>query len=151
MIELHVSLQRQELEVRDGPDSIQRFPISTSKFGIGYEEGSFKTPLGRFRICEKIGDGEPPYTIFRGRVPDGRWDPGTETDDDLVLTRILRLDGLEADNANTYDRFIYIHATNQEDRIGNPASHGCVRMRTNDILELFDMTPLNCILIISES
>ncbi|NNM31094.1 MAG: L,D-transpeptidase [Akkermansiaceae bacterium] len=140
-MQLRVSIARQELEVRDGPEVLRRYPVSTSRFGPGCEENSFKTPLGRFRIAEKHGHDAPPYTIFRGRRPEGTWAPGEGDDADLVLTRILWLEGLEPANSNTYDRYIYIHGTNHEEHIGTPASQGCIRMRTNDLLELFDIVP----------
>ena len=117
---------------------IRSYPVSTSRFGIGTEEGSMKTPTGHFRVAEKIGDGLPSDAVFQSRVllkPD---DPPPPTED-LVMSRILWLDGLDEHNANTRDRFIYIHGTKHEDKIGNPASHGCVRMRNEDVVELFDL------------
>lgn len=115
----------------------RRFAISTSKFGTGFEPGSFKTPTGRFRVCEKIGDGADPGTIFVGRVATG--DFGSPADpEDRVQTRILWLEGLDPENANTRDRYIYIHGTNAEQELGTPASHGCVRMSNSDVIELFN-------------
>ena len=117
---------------------IRSYPVSTSRFGIGTEEGSMKTPTGRFRVAEKIGAGLPSDAVFQSRVllrPD---DPLPPTED-LVMSRVLWLDGLDEQNSNTRDRFIYIHGTKHEDKIGNPASHGCVRMRNEDVLELFDL------------
>ena len=122
---------------RDG-DEVRSFPISSSRFGIGTEEGSNKTPLGNFRIAEKIGHAAASGTIFKSRVPLGPEDPLPETED-FVTTRILWLDGLDEENANTRDRFIYIHGTNHEHEIGEPASHGCIRMRNADLVELFDL------------
>lgn len=138
---IHISLADQTLTLRDGNTRVRTYPVSTSHLGPGTEEGSFKTPLGRFSVCEKFGDAEPPLTIFRSRLPVGLWSPDTPTDADLVLTRILRLDGLEAENANTYERYIYIHGTNHEDMIGTPASQGCIRMRNDHVLELHDQVP----------
>ena len=97
-----------------------------------------KTPLGQFRIAEKFGGDAPVGTVFKSREAVGFQDEHPP-DDDLVLSRILWLDGLEAHNANTRDRFIYIHGTKHEDKIGNPASHGCVRMRNADVIELFGL------------
>ena len=97
-----------------------------------------KTPTGQFRVVEKIGDEMPSDTIFQGRVPLGPTDPLPPTED-LVMSRILWLDGLDEHNANTRDRFIYIHGTKHEDKIGSPASHGCVRMRNSDVVELFEL------------
>jgi lipoprotein-anchoring transpeptidase ErfK/SrfK len=121
--------------IRDG-EELRSYPISTSRFGIGNEEGSLKTPLGRFRIAEKIGDGAAPGTIFKARVALRPDDPLPDTED-FITSRILWLDGLEEENANTRDRFIYIHGTKHEDEIGTPASHGCIRMRNADVIELF--------------
>ena len=98
--------------------------------------GSHRTPLGTFRVGEMIGDGEPLGAVFRGRKLTGESGLGAQGED-LVLTRILWLEGVEEHNANTRDRYIYIHGTNDEARIGEAASHGCVRMRNADVVELF--------------
>jgi len=107
--------------------------------GIGFQEGSNRTPLGSFRIVEKHGAGAALHTIFKGRKPVGEWDPKQRTDDDLILARILWLEGCEPRNANTKERYIYIHGTNGEDLVGQTASHGCVRMRNADVAALFDL------------
>jgi len=117
---------------------VRSYQISSSRFGLGTEEGSRKTPLGRFRIAEKIGDGMPAGTVFTARVPLGVNDPLPQTED-LITSRILWLEGVEPENANTKERFIYIHGTKHEDRIGRPDSHGCIRMRNADVIELFDL------------
>ncbi len=108
-----------------------------------------KTPTGRFRIAEKIGDGTPLGTVFRSRVPINASENPPPGDEDLILTRILWLDGLEEHNANTYDRYIYIHGTNHEGRIGEPASHGCIRMRGEDLVALFDLVDVETRVVIS--
>ena len=97
-----------------------------------------KTPPGNFRIAEKIGHDAEPGTIFKARVPLGPDDPLPETED-LITSRILWLDGVDEENANTRERFIYIHGTKHEDKIGLPASHGCIRMRDDDVIELFEL------------
>ena len=97
-----------------------------------------KTPSGRFRVAEKIGGGLPSDAVFQSRVPLKPEDPLPPTDD-LVMSRILWLDGLDEHNANTHDRFIYIHGTKHEDKIGRPDSHGCIRMRNIDVVDLFDL------------
>ena len=97
-----------------------------------------KTPTGRFRIEEKIGDGMPLGTVFKSRRP-VKTTKKLLREEDLIMTRILWLEGLDALNANTHDRFIYIHGTNHEEKIGEPASHGCIRMRNADLLELFEL------------
>ena len=97
-----------------------------------------KTPLGKFRVAEKIGHGAPAGTIFKSRVALEPGEPLPDTED-FVTSRILWLDGLEEHNANTRDRFIYIHGTKHENKIGEPDSHGCIRMRNDDVIELFDL------------
>ena len=136
---LSISIDHQQLNVIRGGACVRSFVISTALKGMGFQEGSFRTPTGRFRIFEKIGDGEPSGTVFSARTAVGHWMPGDRPDEDLVLTRILRLDGLDAGNANTLERFIYIHGTNRADLLGTPSSHGCIRMDNADIVELFDM------------
>ena len=150
-ISLHVSIAHQALAVRNAAGAVlRRYPVSTSRFGIGTEPGSLRTPLGRFRVGEKIGDGEPLGAVFKSRRPTG--ENGLDApDDDLVLTRILWLEGAEAANANTRERYIYIHGTNHEDLIGEPASHGCVRMRNADVAELCDLIPVGCAVRIEET
>ena len=96
-----------------------------------------KTPTGNFRVAEKIGDEMPVGTVYKNRRP-VKATKKMLRDDDLVMTRILWLDGTSRANANTYERFIYIHGTNHEEQIGEPASHGCIRMRNTDLVELFD-------------
>lgn len=124
---------------RDG-EVVKLWPASTSRFGLGFEPGSFKTPTGRFAVAEKIGAGAPLWAEFKSRQPTGRIaEPGGE--EDGVLTRILWLEGLDAENANTRGRYIYFHGTNREDLIGMPASHGCVRLRNEDMAELFELVP----------
>ena len=133
---LVVDVATQTLRVMLGHKVAAEFPVSTSRFGLGFAEGSFKTPTGRFRIARKIGGSAPLWTIFRARKNTGRRArPGGH--EDLVLTRILTLDGLESANANSLARYIYIHGTNQEKLIGTPASHGCVRLRNKDMAALY--------------
>jgi lipoprotein-anchoring transpeptidase ErfK/SrfK len=135
---IDISIRDQRLKLRRGRKIVRSYPVSTSRFGIGTEEGSLKTPLGNFRIAEKIGHGAEPGTIFKARVALGPDDPLPDTED-FVTTRILWLDGLDPENANTRDRYIYIHGTKHEDKIGTPDSHGCIRMRNADVIELFDL------------
>jgi lipoprotein-anchoring transpeptidase ErfK/SrfK len=135
---IDVSIRDQRLTLKRGDKELRSYPISSSRFGLGAEEGSMKTPVGRFRVAEKIGHGMSSGTIFRSRVPLKPEDPLPETED-FVTSRILWLDGLEEKNANTRDRFIYIHGTKHEDKIGRPDSHGCIRMRNADVIELFDL------------
>jgi lipoprotein-anchoring transpeptidase ErfK/SrfK len=139
---IEVSISSQRLSLWDGERLVRSWPVSTSKYGIGFKEGSLKTPVGGVVVKEKHGDGAEEGTIFKSRQPVGVWRPGMDVEEDLVLTRILRLDGIEGRNANTFDRYVYIHGTNGEDRIGRPASHGCVRLRNREMVELFEMVPV---------
>ena len=135
-IRVHVPSQTLDL-LDEAGEVIRCYAISTSRHGIGTEPGSFKTPSGRFRISEKIGDGAPAGEIFVSRVPTGKI--GQEGDDhDHVQTRILWLDGLDEDNKNTHERYIYIHGTNTESRLGIPDSFGCVRMNNIDVIDLYN-------------
>jgi lipoprotein-anchoring transpeptidase ErfK/SrfK len=136
--QVHISIRDQKLTVKDGDMPVRSYSVSTSRFGIGTEMGSMKTPTGRFRVAEKIGADTPSGTVFRSRVALQPVDPLPPTED-LVMSRILWLDGLDEPNSNTRDRYIYIHGTKHEDKIGTPASCGCVRMRNADVIELFDL------------
>src|SRR5215475_8419206 len=138
MKNIHISIRDQLLTLKENERPVRAYPVSTSRFGIGTEMGSLKTPVGRFRVAEKIGGEMPADTIFRSRVPLKPSDPLPLTED-LVMSRILWLDGLDEHNTNTRDRFIYIHGTRHEDGIGEVASHGCVRMRNKDVIELFEL------------
>ena len=139
-----VSIEKQTLLVCMNDTVVERFDCSTSRFGNGNRENSLKTPLGAHRIQEKYGAGAPPGRIFRDREDAGEdWDH-SQTGDNLILTRILRLEGLEQGinkgaGVDSYERYIYIHGTGREDLIGRPLSHGCVCLRNHDIIRLYDM------------
>jgi len=139
-LSIRVDVHQQALELLRSGVVERTYPISTSRFGLGSEPGSYKTPLGRFFISDKIGSGAPLGSVFKGRLPTGEI-VGEGGEEDMILTRILWLSGLEPHNLNTHDRYIYIHGTNQELRIGTPASHGCIRMRNADIAEFFELVP----------
>ena len=141
-MQIRIHVPTQSLELLDDAGAVERsYTVSTSRFGLGSEPGSNKTPTGRFRIAEKHGDGAPPGMVFISRVASGTI--GREGDPkDHVQTRILWLEGLDADNANTFDRYIYIHGTNAESQLGTPASYGCVRMGNADIAGLYDRVPV---------
>ncbi len=137
-IEVDPVLQRVRILENDQP--VWEAAVSTSQFGLGEVSGSQCTPRGEFRIAEKIGADAPFGAIFKSRVWTGAvWsssDPLTE--EDLILTRILWLEGVEPSNANTRERYIYFHGTNREDRIGTVASHGCIRLRNTEMIDLFE-------------
>jgi lipoprotein-anchoring transpeptidase ErfK/SrfK len=149
MKSIHISIRDQLLTLKEGQAPVRTYPVSTSRFGIGSEEGSFKTPTGRFRVVEKIGGDMPAATVFQSRVPLKPGDPLPATED-LVMSRILWLDGLDEQNANTRERFIYIHGTKHEGKIGSPASCGCIGMRNSDVVELFDLVDHDTPVIIEE-
>ena len=141
---LFVDTAGQELFACRSSEIIASFVISTSALGLGNREASCKTPTGFHRIVAKIGAGAPPGRIFRDRLDTGSdWHQGL-TEENLVLTRIMRLEGLEpglnkGPGIDSFNRYIYIHGTNNEDRIGTPKSHGCVCLRNNDCIRLFDL------------
>jgi lipoprotein-anchoring transpeptidase ErfK/SrfK len=149
MKKIHISIRDQLLTLKEDETTLRAYPVSTSRFGTGAEEGSFKTPTGRFRVAEKIGTDVPAGTIFRSRVALKPGDPLPATED-LVMSRILWLDGLDEQNANTRERFIYIHGTKHESKIGSPDSCGCIRMRNADVVELFDLVDHDTQVLIEE-
>ena len=136
VLRVSVADQRMALYARDV--EIARYTISTSKFGLGNEPGSNRTPLGKLEIASKIGAGQPIGMKFKSREPTGEIVPVNAPGRDPIITRILWLRGLQAANANAYERMIYIHGTPEESRLGTAASYGCVRMRSQDIVEVFD-------------
>lgn len=117
---------------------IASYPVSTSKFGLGDRPGSRATPLGRMEIAKKIGGGQPAGMKFRHRRATGEIVRVNAPGRDPIVSRILWLKGLEAQNRNTYRRTIYIHGTAEEWKIGTPASYGCVRMKSRDVIKLFN-------------
>jgi lipoprotein-anchoring transpeptidase ErfK/SrfK len=138
---IYVHVPSQTLDLLDGDRLLRRYVISTSRFGLGFEPGSNRTPTGRFQIAEKHGDNAEPGMIFESRKPMGRF--GSEEDQkDRVQTRILWLAGLDPENANTFERYIYIHGTNAESKLGMPASEGCIRMNNEDVIDLYDRVPV---------
>lgn len=140
---IHISIDRQELILRDEDDSVLfRALISSGAAGTGFEEGSGCTPTGRFTICSKHGENAPLNTLFRARIPVGTW-PCPGAPQDAILARILCLDGLDAANSNTRARYIYIHGTSDTAHLGTPASHGCIRLSPQDIATLYPLVPLD--------
>jgi lipoprotein-anchoring transpeptidase ErfK/SrfK len=134
---IRISVAKQRLTLTSGRKKVAEYPVSTSRFGVGSEVGSHKTPTGKFQIAEKIGGGMPVGTVFKSRRP-VKATKQSLAEEDLIMTRILWLDGLESGNANSHGRYIYIHGTNHEDKIGTPASIGCIRMKSADLVELFE-------------
>ena len=134
-----VSTREQKLALLDRGNVVAIYPVSTSKFGLGDWRGSRFTPLGKLQIAQKIGDNAPSGAVFKDRLRTGEIVAPDSPGRDPIVTRILWLRGLEAHNANAFSRDIYIHGTPEERRIGAPASYGCIRMRSSDIIQLYNI------------
>jgi lipoprotein-anchoring transpeptidase ErfK/SrfK len=132
-----VSVADQTLALVEGGVVREKFPVSTSKFGLGDNPNSYATPLGSLEIASKIGGNAPLGTVFKSRQPTGEILAPNAPGRDPIVTRILWLRGLEAGNARAYSRGIYIHGTPVEKLIGRPVSYGCIRMRSRDVAHLF--------------
>lgn len=149
---IEVSIPEQSLEVRDRQGLVlRRYAVSTALNGAGEREGSGCTPRGRHVVRARIGDGQPLGAVFRGRRPTGEvWSPELAArfpERDWILSRILWLSGCESGRnrlgeVDTMRRYIYIHGTPDDQPMGVPLSHGCVRMRNADVIELFDLVPV---------
>lgn len=132
-----ISVPEQRMLLLEEGKVIGEYKISTAKRGIGDMPDSYMTPGGKMEIAQKIGDGLPAGSVMKDRVPTGEIVGPDAPGRDPVVTRILWLKGLEASNQNAYSRFIYIHGTPQESLLGQPASYGCIRMRSADIIDVF--------------
>jgi L,D-transpeptidase catalytic domain len=132
-----VSVADQAMDVYYRDQVIARYPVSTSQFGVGDNPGTCATPLGHLKIAEKIGAGAPLGMVFKDRRPTGEILVPNAPGRDPIVTRILWLKGLEPQNQNAYGRYIYIHGTPVENQLGKPASYGCIRMRSQDVAQLF--------------
>lgn len=133
-----VSVADQALELRRNEHVIGRYPVSTSKFGVGDYPGYGSTPLGRLEVARKIGDGAPLGAVFRDRRRTGEVLKPDAPGRDPIVTRILWLKGLEPENRHAFDRYIYIHGTAEERNVGKPVSYGCIRMKSKDILRVYN-------------
>jgi lipoprotein-anchoring transpeptidase ErfK/SrfK len=134
-----VSTREQKLALIDRGNVLAIYPVSTSKFGLGDWRGSRFTPLGKLEIAQKVGDNAPPGAVFKDRVRTGEIVAPNSPGRDPIVTRILWLRGREAQNGNAFARNIYIHGTPEERNIGLPASYGCIRMRSSDIIQLYNI------------
>ena len=134
-----ISTRDQKLALLDRGNVMAVYPVSTSKFGLGDWRGSRFTPLGQLEIAEKFGSNAPPGAVFKDRRYTGEIVLVNSPGRDPIVTRILWLRGLEAQNANAFGRDIYIHGTPEEWKIGSPASYGCIRMRSSDVIQLFNI------------
>ena len=137
--EVIVSVRDQKLGIYDpGGKLIKSYKISTSKFGLGDKPGSNCTPLGKHEIIAKIGHGLPKGAVLKSRSWNGEVLSPNAPGRDPIVSRILWLKGLEGQNKNAYKRFIYIHGTPEEQKLGKPASYGCIRMSMADVIRLFE-------------
>ncbi len=153
-----ISIDKQSLELVS-PTLCKTYPISTAKNGVGQEEGSFSTPLGTHLVKEKFGYRLPLNTVYVGREPQNEMFSveleEEHSDRDWILARILWLSGCEPGlnrlgEVDTKNRYIYIHGTPDSQPMSLPASHGCIRMRTSDVAELFEHTPIYTQVLIKE-
>jgi hypothetical protein len=136
---LVVSVPDQRMAVYAREALVATFPVSTSKFELGDRPGTNGTPLGRLEVAKKVGGGQPLGMRFKSRRPTGEIVPVNAPGRDPIVTRILWLKGKEERNARAYERYIYIHGTPEEHKLGTPASYGCVRMASRDIIWLYDL------------
>jgi lipoprotein-anchoring transpeptidase ErfK/SrfK len=134
-----ISIPQQRMAVLDKGALMTTYPISTSKFALGDVPGSNGTPLGELEVAKKIGGSAPSGMVFKDRRPTGEILVPDAPGRDPIVTRILWLRGREAQNANAYGRYIYIHGTPEERTIGTRASYGCIRMRSRDVIQLYDI------------
>jgi hypothetical protein len=134
-----ISVKDQKLAVLDREMPIAVYPVSTSKYGVGDWQRSYRTPLGELEVAQKIGDGVPSGTVFKDRRRTGEIVGVNAPGRDPIITRIIWLRGLELQNTNAFSRDIYIHGTPEERNIGLPVSYGCVRMRSEDVIKLYDV------------
>jgi len=146
-IKILVDISEQRLYLKSGEQTLVSYPISTSKYGEGSKENSFKTPLGNHIIKEKIGENAPINTIFISRINTKNIasieNKPKNTENDYVTSRIMWLEGEEngvnkGPGIDSYERYIYIHGTHEEGLIGVKASHGCIRMFNIDVIDLYD-------------
>jgi len=134
-----ISTRDQKLAVLDRGTLLTTYPVSTSKFGLGDYSRSSRTPLGELEVAKKIGDNAPLGAVFKDRIRTGEIVAPNSPGRDPIVTRILWLRGREAQNANAFGRYIYFHGTPEERVIGRPASYGCIRMRSSDIIQLYNI------------
>jgi hypothetical protein len=156
-----VSVGEQRFRVMDGRTVVWETACATAENGVGSEARSLKTPLGWHTVAEKFGDGAVWGQVFRSRMPTKEvWKHGGDVKEDLVLTRVLWLDGLEpgknkgknaaGTNVDSKERCIYIHGTNAEEKLGVASSHGCIRLSNDDVIEAFEILSIGTLVLITE-
>ncbi len=132
-----ITLRDQKLTYFQKGKAVMEYPISSSKFGISAKYGSHCTPLGVHAVSDKVGAGQPKGMVFKGGRPTGEIVGVDSKDRDPIVTRVIKLAGLEKKNRNSLRRGIFLHGTPEERYIGTPASYGCIRMRSEDIVKLY--------------
>jgi len=154
-----ISISEQKLYAFLNAELIDSYPVSTSRFGVGQEEGSYKTPLGIHCVKEKIGEDAEITEIFKARERTHTLaaieHKNIKTDQDCITSRILWLEGLEEGinkgvGVDSFERYIYIHGTHEEGLIGQPASEGCIRMKNEDVINLFNILEISSLVIVNE-
>lgn len=134
-----VSVRDQKLALLRNGKAVRSYDISTSKYGVGSSSGSYKTPRGVHAVASKVGSGQPKGMVFESCRPTGKVIRPNTPGHDQIVSRVMQLNGLESGNRNSFSRRIYIHGTAEESKIGTPASYGCIRMRSDDVVELYDL------------
>lgn len=134
-----VSVRDQKLALLRNGKAVRSYDISTSKYGVGSRSGSYKTPRGVHAVASKVGSGQPKGMVFESCRPTGKVIRPNTPGRDQIVSRVMQLNGLESGNRNSFSRRIYIHGTAEESKIGVPASYGCIRMRSDDVVELYDL------------
>lgn len=140
-----VSIREQKLALVQNGTRVATYPVSTSKFGLGDRRGSMATPLGFLQVARKIGDHAPAGAVFHKRRFTGEILPPNAPGRDPIITRIIWLRGLQPWNARAFHRCIYIHGTPAEKLIGQPASYGCIRMKSGDVTALYSQLQLGAL------
>jgi hypothetical protein len=143
--QLIISVRDQKLMLVQNGGIVATYPVSTSMFGLGDSWGRMTTPIGYLAVEKKIGDNVPSGAVFHNRRLTGEILQPNAPGRDPVITRIIWLRGLEAQNAHAFQRGIYIHGTPQEKTIGRPASYGCIRMKSSDVAELYNRVPVGAV------
>jgi len=137
-----ISARDQKLAVLDNGKVEAKYDISTSKYGLGDTLGSYKTPLGTLWVCNKIGGDLPAGAVIRNRNATGEVLAPNTPGRDPIVSRVIWLSGLDPDNKNAYERCIYIHGTPEESLLGRAASYGCIRMRSRDVIALYNLVQI---------
>src|ERR1051325_5338432 len=142
---LIISVRDQKLMLVQNGGKVAKYTVSTSMFGVGDSWGRMTTPIGYLAVEKKIGDNVPSGAVFHKRRLTGEILQPNAPGRDPVITRIIWLRGLEAQNAHAFQRCIYIHGTPEEKTIGRPASYGCIRMKSKDVTALYSQLPIGAL------